>query len=136
LTIRKATLADLDRIKAIADANRATLGFVLRASLAEQVARQWIVVVEEGGSIVGFVNYRHRLDRQTTIYEICVAKDSRGRGNGRAMIEALVQECQSCIRLKAMQGIAANGFYEHLGFVLEGQEQGRKRILNRWRYDA
>jgi len=125
-------MADLDAIKRIADANKDTLGFVLRPALAENIARQWVLVAEEGSRILGFCNFRHRRDGQTTIYEICVSKDERGCGIGRAMIEALVKECHSCIRLKAMQGTAANGFYQHLGFELVGTEQGKKRALNVW----
>ena len=132
MQVRKASHADLDGIKAIADANKDTLGFVLRPALAENIARQWVLVAESNSRILGFCNFRHRRDRQTTIYEICVSQGYRGQGIGRAMIEALAKECQSCIRLKAMQGIAANDFYRHLGFQLVGTEQGKKRVLNLW----
>ena len=136
MDIRKATQDDLSAIKQIADANKATLGFVMRPALQEAIARHWLLVASMDNEIVGFCNYRHRRDGQTTVYEICVSEAHRGKGIGRALITTLAQECQSCIRLKAIVDVPANRFYEHIGFVLVGVEVGRKRQLNVWRYDA
>jgi len=135
--IRKATLQDIDAIKRIADANRETLGFVLRPALQENIEHSWGLVTEIGGQIVGFVNYRHRRDNQTTVYEICVAKEMRGQGIGQALIDALRQEAVSFrkahIQLKVIVGIPANGFYEKCGFSLVDTLAGKRYKLNVWR---
>ncbi len=137
MRVRQSTIEDIPALKAIADANRPTLGFLMRSAFAESVVARWVLVAERDSRLLGFVRYRHRRNEQTTIYELCVAQDYRGQGIGRLLIEALAQEAQergkSHIQLKAVTGIAANGFYEHLGFALIGVETGKKRALNVWR---
>ena len=78
--IRKATSQDLEAIKQIADANKEAIGFVLRPALAQNIKRGWVLVAEREGVVIGFANYRHRQDDQTTLYEICVAKVEIKRG--------------------------------------------------------
>ena len=135
-TIRKAEQEDIDRIKAIADSNKDAIGFVLRPALVEAIQRKWVLVAEDSGQLIGFAQYRHRRDSQTTLYEICVAEEYRGNGVGRALLDALVEESRrlgkTIIRLKCPADNEANGFYDHLRFVRVGWEQGRRRKLIRW----
>jgi ribosomal protein S18 acetylase RimI-like enzyme len=135
--IRKAIFSDIDSIKRIADANRDTLGFVMRPALLENIARGWVLIAESDTQIVGFVNYRHRRDAQTTIYEMCVAQEWRGQGLGKKLLDALKQEAihhgKAYIQLKAISTITANDFYRHYGFKLIGTEPGRKQLLHVWR---
>jgi ribosomal protein S18 acetylase RimI-like enzyme len=135
-TIRKAEQKDLDSIKIIADANKDAIGFVLRPALAEAIQRRWVLVAEGNEQLVGFANYRHRQDQQTTLYEICVAEDYRGNGMGKALLNALVEESRrlgkTIIRLKCPAGNKANDFYDGLGFVRVGLEQGKRRKLIHW----
>lgn len=136
--IRKALPEDIAAIKAIADKNKDTLGFVMRSTLLESIARSWVLVAESDNQVVGFVNYRHRRDEQTTIYEICVAQDYRGKGMGQALLNVLVKESASrgkaFIQLKAIATIPANRFYERYGFTLVRVESGRRQSLNVWRF--
>ena len=136
--VRKATLEELDAIKSIADSNKDLIGFVLRPALAENISRQWVLVAEIGGQIIGFANYRHRRDHQTTLYEICVATAHRGNGVGKELMTALYMESrnlgQRCVRLKCPVNNAANVFYERLGFVRVGEEAGKRRALAIWEY--
>ena len=140
--IRISTLEDVPSIKKIADANKDTLGFVLSSALAGNIAHGWglvqVCVECEPHKVVAFVNYRHRKDSQTTVYEICVAEDHRQRGVGRILLDALVEEAKergkSFIQLKAISTIDANGFYLHYGFRLVGKESGRKQPLFVWRF--
>ena len=60
--VRKARAEDLDAIKALADANKASLGFVLRPALAAGIEQEWLLVAERTGHVIGFVHYRHRQD--------------------------------------------------------------------------
>jgi ribosomal protein S18 acetylase RimI-like enzyme len=135
-TIRKAEQKDLDSIKAIADANKDAIGFVLRPALAEAIGQGWVLVAEGNGQLIGFANYRHRQDQQTTLYEICVAEDYRGNGVGRALLDTLVKEShrlgKTIIRLKCPADSRANDFYDSLAFVRVGFEQGKRRKLILW----
>ncbi|HIQ06285.1 MAG TPA: N-acetyltransferase [Anaerolineae bacterium] len=135
--IRKGRPSDLDAVKALADANKAAIGFVLRPALVAAIERGWLLVVEAEGAILGFANYRHRRDQQSTLYEICVAEPYRGQGIGRALMDALVAEAQALgktwIQLKCPVDLPANRFYQRLGCELIGTEDGRRRPLNIWR---
>ena len=134
--VRKARVEDLDAVKALADANKSSLGFVLRPALAAGIQGDWLLVAERAGQVIGFVHYRHRQDSQTTLYEICVDEASRRSGVGRSLVQALTIESQAlgkaCIRLKAPTSLPANDFYRCLGFVLTDVQQGRRRQLNVW----
>lgn len=134
--MHKARTEDLDAVKALADANRTSLGFVLRPALAVGIQKGWLLVAEKNGCIIGFAHYRHRKDAQTTLYQICVDQKWRGQGIGRMLIEALLNESlslgQTSVRLKAPSDIAANEFYQALGFQLVDTEPGRIRSVNVW----
>jgi ribosomal protein S18 acetylase RimI-like enzyme len=136
MRVRKARAEDLDAVKALADANKASLGFVLRPALAAGIQRDWLMVAERAGQVIGFVHYRHRQDSQTTLYEICVDEASRRNGVGRSLVQALAIESQAlgraCIRLKSPADLLANKFYQQLGFELVGTEPGKRRPLNVW----
>jgi ribosomal protein S18 acetylase RimI-like enzyme len=134
--VRKACAEDLDSIKALADANKSSLGFVLRPALAAGIQRGWLLVAEHAGHVIGFLHYRHRQDSQTTLYEICVDKAWRGNGVGRSLVQALAAESEAMgkvrIRLKAPTDLPANVFYRQVGFILAGVEWGKRRQLNVW----
>jgi len=134
--VRKAHADDLDAIKSLADANKASLGFVLRPALAAGIQQGWLLVAEQDEHVIGFVHYRHCRDTQTTLYEICVDEACRGNGVGRALVQALLAESatlgQAFIRLKAPVDLPANKFYQQLGFTLTDAKQGKRRQLNTW----
>ena len=69
---RLAKRNDIDAIKKIADANRDTLGFVLRSALQKGIERGWVLVTTDNNTITGFVHFRLRKDAQITIFEICI----------------------------------------------------------------
>ncbi len=135
MQIRKATLNDLDEIKALADANRYELGFVLRPALIRSINRKEVFVAENK-SIMGFVEYHHRRDSQTTIYHIVVCKTYRRVGVGRALINAVIEEAKKFnkkyILSKCPIDLPANKFYEHLGFENSGISNGKNRKLVVW----
>lgn len=127
----------IDEIKAIADANRAALGFINRAKIEQMVGENRIIVALLGGKVVGFVAFRHRkTDTQTTLSEICLDQSVRGLGYGRGLIAALYQECllyhRTHILLKCTADSNANLFYNHLGFRRIATEAGKIRELHVW----
>jgi ribosomal protein S18 acetylase RimI-like enzyme len=135
--IIKATPQHVDAMKIMADANRSELGFTLRAQIQEAIEQNRAFVALIDKKLVGFVIYRHRKrDLQTTLAEICISQDYRGRGLGKGLIEALVQEClkmsRAFIQLKCPVDLPANKFYERLGFRNISSESGKSRRLNIW----
>jgi ribosomal protein S18 acetylase RimI-like enzyme len=133
----KATAEQVPSMKRIADANRDELGFVNRAKLSQVVTEGRAIVALCDNEVFGFVIFRHRkTDTQTTLSEICLEQGFRGQGYGRGLIDALYSDCiqhsRSYIRLKCPVDLAANAFYERVGFQKVGTEVGRVRQLNIW----
>ena len=139
IVICHATVADLDAIKQIADAHRRELGFVRRPTLLAAINRQEIFIAKHNEQLIGFVEYHHRRDEQTTLYNIAVKADYRAQGVGRALVEALAIESQSrgkaFILLKCPIDLPSNQFYETLRFQQGMAEAGKHRPLNIWQLD-
>lgn len=137
LVIRKATQADLDVIKDLADAHKNELGFVLRPALANGIERGEVFVAENSRGIVGFVEYHHRQDEQTTLYHIAVQSEHRRQGIGRQLVEALIYDTseynKGFIQLKCPVELEANKFYKRLGFSQMEVHPGKGRDLAVWR---
>jgi N-acetylglutamate synthase-like GNAT family acetyltransferase len=135
--IRKAVLSDLDAIKALADAHRYELGFVLRPAVAESIIREEVFVAVNDTHLIGFVEYHHRKDNQTTLYHLAIAPEWQQYGVGRNLIGALqievVHKGKDSIVLKCPEDLMANRFYQKLGFELITSENSRRRKLNVWR---
>lgn len=136
--IRYLLTRDIPAVKSIADANRETLGFLPKMKLKEAAEQERCLVAIDRDVVVGFVIYRHRkIDAQTTLSDICVDAASRRHGVGFRLIQHLVRDCETrgrdFIQLKCPEGLAANAFYEHLGFKYEVTEPGKSRRLVVWR---
>ncbi len=134
--IRPASLEDIDGIKQLADAHKHELGFLRRPALLEAIARGELLVAQNGSDIVGFVEYRHRRDQQTSLYNVVVHASQRGRGIGRRLVlaveEAARSRGKSVVRLKCPEDLPANEFYAQLGYEKRDVESGKLRRLNVW----
>ena len=98
--IRSAQESDLQPIRALL----AQLGYPLAAADLESVLAELlrdpahlVLVAEEGGAVVGFVNANfrpqlHHLAPVGTIDELVVAEDRRGRRIGERLVEAVLEE--------------------------------------------
>lgn len=139
IKIRHATPKDIDDIKQLADNHRHELGFLRRPALLEAIQRTELLVAQNSTSIVGFVEYRHRRDQQTTLYNIVVCSDHLRQGIGRNLMAALEREAKqktkSWILLKCPEDLPANQFYAHIGYQKIEVQQGKLRRLNVWRKD-
>ena len=138
IVIVKATRLDIDAIKQIADAHRRELGFIRRPSLLEAIDRSEVFLAKKSDIPIGFVEYRHRKDEQTTLYNIAVMSEYRNSGVGRKLVERLKAESQerkkTYILLKCPEDLPANKFYSIIGFHLYETEPGKHRKLNIWRW--
>jgi ribosomal protein S18 acetylase RimI-like enzyme len=139
INIRRIQVADVSAIKAVADVNRGELGFNPRKKFEEVASQRRGFVAFEDEVILGFVIFRHRkIDRQTTLSEICIQKAYRRQHIGKQLVAALVKEStqmsREFIQLKCPVDLPANQFYRCLGFILYNVETGKKRDLNVWRF--
>lgn len=136
--IRKARLDDIPALKRLADQHKTELGFIIRGALQKSIEQHELLVAEdETGKLCAFVQYRHRKDDQTTLYNIVVSPDERKQGIGQALVTSLAHEARaqrkSLILLKCPQDLPANNFYREYGFELQEVETGKHRALNIWR---
>lgn len=131
--IRKARPSDLLILKEIADQHKHELGFVLRPALSRSIGREEVLVAEDDTDLLGFVEYHHRRDEQTTLYHIVVTSDCRRQGVGKALINHLRDEARdlqkSVILLKCPDDLSAQEFYKRVGFRPIREETGKKRSL-------
>ena len=136
LEIRQATLSDLNAIKELADAHRHELGFVRRSGLARSIERGELFVAQNGQGVIGFVEYHHRRDGQTTLYHLAVQAGHRRRGIGRRLVQAMIHDAhqhdQEFIQLKCPVDLEANGFYQQIGFARIDLQPGKRRDLAVW----
>lgn len=134
--IRTATSADLDAVKVLADRHKRDVGFVRRGALLESINRAHLLLALAGEDPVGFVQFHHRRDGQTTIHLIMVASEHRRRGIAALLLNQLRTACQGLgqqrIGLKCPVDLSANSFYQQAGFTLIAQELGKIRALNLW----
>lgn len=135
--IRKAEMADLEDVKKIADCHKQELGFVLKPILARSIAQGELFVAVKNKGIIGFIQYHHRRDLQTTLHNIVVESRYRKSGIGQRLVEFLEKEScskkQTIIQLKCPENLPANIFYEHIGYKKVAVERGKSRQLNIWR---
>jgi ribosomal protein S18 acetylase RimI-like enzyme len=137
-SVRGAQLTDIPSCKAIADAHRDALGFIVAATFADAIRRNQLLVADNSGEVVGFVRYNHRIrGNETALYDICVADSAQRQGVGRLLVEALIASCRLhgrlTIVLRCPENLPANEFYAHLGFQRIQVEPGRRRPLVLWR---
>ena len=139
ITISQAkNLSDVDDVKRIADQHRAELGFHARQAYVDSLSKTELLIAKIDDQIVGFTRYHHRQDKRTTLYEIAVTPDARGKGIGHRLIDALIADCQRvssrCLRLSCPVELPANRFYEAVGFIRSTRRsrRGRSRPLYEW----
>lgn len=137
---RKANIGDLKDIKKIADDNKRAIGFISHPIFKESIKRKQLYISLDGDQITGFINYRHRKDNQTTIYEVCVIGEFRLQGHGTALMDAVINESLSLgkkyIQLKCPADLDANIFYFNLDFMIEStRERTNFKKLIVWQYN-
>ena len=131
-------LSDVDSVKHIADQHRAELGFHARQAYVDSLEKGELLIARKDDQVVGFVRYHHRRDNRTTLYEIAIIPDVRGKGIGHQLIKALIADCQRvssrCLRLSCPVELPANRFYEAVGFIRSTRRsrRGRSRPLYEW----
>lgn len=108
--------------------------------MEESILRKQLFISIDNNQIIGFINYRHRRDEQTTIYEVCVENKYRLQGYGTALINSVIHESLALdkkhIQLKCPADLDANIFYFNLGFIIKStKEKTNFKKLILWQYN-
>jgi len=130
MLIRSATAEDLPAILAIeAKAEHAAHWpeKKYREMLESQTSRRLVLVLEERGTVQGFV-IGHLLDQECEIENLVVASDFRRRGWGSKLLQSLIDAAhQAGVTAFSLEvrdsNLAARALYNRIGFV----ENGRRK---------
>lgn len=131
-------ISDIDFAKQIADEHRSELGFHSRQAYIDSLNKGELLIAKVDNQVVGFTRFHHRRDHRTTLYEIAVNSDVRGKGIGKKLITALVDDCKRqssrSIRLSCPVELPANRFYASNGFIrtTRRSRRGKSRPLYEW----
>lgn len=81
--------------------------------------RTYWVATDEGGNIAGFAEFRREAEESYFLNHLCVHPSQQGRGLGRALIGAAIEEWEreAVLTLDVFSDAPAKQFYESLGFV-------------------
>lgn len=152
MIIRDATTADLREILAIYNDVVTTTTAIYDERVSTLEERQaWfedrracgmpVLVADSGGDIVGFSSFgpwRSRWGYRFTVeHSVHVRADCRGRGFGRALIEALFPHARA-LGMHVMiahidsEAVASCRLHERLGFELVGTFRQVARKFDRW----
>ena len=149
ITTRKATPTDADAIARIYNEGieDRIATFETRPRSAEDVARWFdgvhpVVVVEDGGRIVGFAStspYRPReCYAKIAEFSVYVARDYRGRGVGRLALEGLIQEAAAAGLRKLVsrifpENVASRAACRSVGFREVGIYKAHGELEGVWK---
>jgi RimJ/RimL family protein N-acetyltransferase len=122
--------------------HRATPVAAVAARLANTVDDYFVLGAFFAGQLqgtLGFMrNQRVKLRHKGTVWGVYVSPAFRGRGAGRALLNALLQRAKAVEGLKQVQlGVAAGnpaarGLYESCGFEMFGEERESLFVNGEW----
>jgi GNAT superfamily N-acetyltransferase len=90
---------------------------------ADQIAEDYVFVLEEAGAVLGFVVVLPRDDGRAELDGLFVEPDAWGRGIGRRLADHALDAARQrgCISLNLVANGRALGFYEKCGFQALGE---------------
>lgn len=126
-------MTDAEAIAALFQEHRDELGFVNTAQCREKTT----YTVQRDGELVGAALCNHCVQKpQTTLYDIAVREQYRGRGFGQTLVEQMATDSpHQKIIAKCPATLPAVQFYNQSGWTLVAVEDGKKRPLTVWKYD-
>ncbi len=118
--LRTADLADLPKVKSVADALRRFLVPPALKDLAESVIHDLIIVAEHEGAIVGFARYDPRYTGEAFLQNLIVLPNHQGQGIGKRLLQEVIRRAQrlGCrvLIVDVPVALPSNAFFRHLGF--------------------
>ena len=141
ITVHPATLNDLVFIDHLQKKNAEELAFFFFFVFEREVANFRILLARVNGEPAGYI-YHGSVGAIVKVHQACIEYDLRGQLYGAALIRQLITLVDaasgSSITLRCGSDIAANGFWQAMGFYCQGVTAGgvrRMRDINNWRYD-
>ena len=138
-TITKLTPANLGAIDELMKRNSGTVGFLPLEALKYYLENEWVLgALTAEGHLAGYLLYAENRDR-FRITQLCVAKNFRGQGLARELLDALKVSAttQKVMTLRCRNDFPAHSMWSALGFVPRGEKPGRSKeghLLTLWRF--
>ena len=133
--VRGATVDDLAFIDRLQKQHHQQLGFFPRAQLEGYLKNGWMLVAEDGrtGAPIGYCAWRDRYQKRDelgAIFQLCVAGEAQRKLVGAMLVQSAFERSAYGCKLFCCwcaQDIAANRFWESLGFVPLAFRAGSRR---------
>ena len=134
--MRYATIADATYIWDLSERMRDSIGYAPRGAIVDRIERQRVLVIEENGSIAGFISHTHRIDRLTHLPQIGVDPALWRTRAGTLVMQTVIQAARdagsTALTLRSALDLPANFFWPTLGFLPQGIIAGQRRTLSAW----
>lgn len=141
ITVMPAVESDLVFIDYLQKKNAEELAFFPKQVFEREVQNFRILLARVNGEPAGYI-YHGSIGPIVKIHQACIEYDLRGQLYGAALIRQLIDLVDaangSSITLRCGSDIAANGFWQAMGFYCQGVTAGgirRMRDINSWRFD-
>ena len=121
----------LEQVLSFADTNKSALGFLPNTTFNEQAFRRrlWIAACEQSDEFLGYLLFGGRFP-SIKIFQIFTCPKTRRKGVASTLVKRLVEFGETnnylTISSRVAADIAANTFWERVGFQLVRQEPGGK----------
>ena len=141
ITVYPAGDNDLAYIDSLQRKNAEELAFYPNAVFEREIQNHRIVVAAINNDPVGYL-YHGAMGPRVKIHQACIQYDARGYLYGSALVRWLLDMCKAAgaasVTLRCGSDIAANGFWQAMGFYCQSVTPGgarRMRDINEWRID-
>ena len=141
IDVAPAVSSDLVYIDDLKRKNEEELAFYPKAAFEREIEKHRILLARYNNEPCGYL-YHGAFDTTCKIHQACIQYDLRGYLYGAELVNFFVGLCRaahvSSVTLRCGSDIAANGFWQAMGFYCEAITPGgvrRMRDINCWRYD-
>ncbi|WP_131917953.1 N-acetyltransferase [Heliophilum fasciatum] len=121
--LRKARMNDVEAIHALISENAAEGLMLARPRSLLYESLRDMTVAEENGKIIGTGSLHILWEDLAEIRGLAIAKEGRGRGIGRAIVEALTEEARGLGLARVFALTYQDGFFAKCGFRIVSKEQ-------------
>lgn len=139
-TIRLATADDMAYVDYLQRKNAEDLAFYPLSALEREVENHRLILAEVNSEPAGYLYHGSLASPTLKIHQACIQYDLRGYLYGAALVRWLTElgiaSGSTEIALRCGSDIAANGFWQAMGFECVAVTQGgarRMRDINAWR---
>lgn len=141
ISVMPAVESDLVFIDHLQKKNAEELAFFPKQVFEREILNFRILLARVNGDPAGYI-YHGSIGPIVKIHQACIEYDLRGQLYGSALVRQLINLVDAAngmsITLRCGSDIAANGFWQAMGFYCQGVTLGgirRMRDINNWRYD-